>query len=75
MRLDEELKHMKIVLLALTAEWIADCSYCSGVSDEPDHPAPIRCTRLSGSTHPVAVNAAMCLSCDTIKACRTASSW
>ncbi|MFD2612338.1 hypothetical protein [Paenibacillus gansuensis] len=57
------LKQIKSDLLKVTTELISPCSYCTLISTDPESKAPIQCTKFSGSSYPINVNAAACLSC------------
>ncbi|TLS53469.1 hypothetical protein FE782_04140 [Paenibacillus antri] len=58
-----ELDALKRKLLRLATELATGCSFCVSVSDDPDSKAPVACTKWSGSSYPVGVNPATCLSC------------
>ncbi len=58
-----ELKPIKLKLLRLAAELASGCPFCVSVSQDPESKAPVACTKWSGSSHPVGVNPATCLSC------------
>jgi len=58
-----EITTLKRKLLRLTAELASGCPFCAFVSDDPENEAPVACTKWSGSSYPVGVNPATCLSC------------
>ena len=58
-----ELDELKRKLLRLTFELVSGCPYCVSVSEDPESKAPVSCTKWSGSSHPISVNPATCLSC------------
>jgi hypothetical protein len=59
----DEMVMLKQRMLRLTAELISDCPYCASISDNVQTKSPIHCTKWSGSSFPVRVNQATCLSC------------
>ena len=58
-----ELEGLKRKLLLLTSELVSSCPFCVSVSNDAESKAPICCTKWSGSSYPVNVNSATCLSC------------
>lgn len=59
----DELMQMKMDLLKVTTELISPCRYCTMITTNPDMKAPIQCTKFAGSSQPIKVNVATCLSC------------
>ncbi|CAG7647657.1 hypothetical protein ACFQI7_20480 [Paenibacillus allorhizosphaerae] len=49
--------------VAVTTEMVSQCTYCTMISPDPQYNTPVHCTKLSGSSRPVLVNLATCLSC------------
>ncbi|CAG7651614.1 hypothetical protein PAESOLCIP111_06352 [Paenibacillus solanacearum] len=56
--------------IAVTTEKISHCSYCTMISPDPQYNTPIHCTKFSGSSRPVLVNLATCLSCGEYRQAR-----
>jgi hypothetical protein len=67
----EELDLLKQRMLRLTSELIAGCPFCMAISDDPSSKTPVSCTKWSGSSYPVCVNPATCLSCGEYRKSRT----
>lgn len=67
----QELDTLQKMLSRLTVELASGCPYCVSVSPEPGREAPVRCTKWSGSSQPIFVNSAACLSCGEYRAATT----
>ncbi|MCD1258053.1 hypothetical protein B5M42_004270 [Paenibacillus athensensis] len=46
----------------LTVEQAAACRYCASIAD-PASRTPVQCTKFAGSSVPISVNLATCLTC------------
>ncbi|MCP3773581.1 hypothetical protein NLX71_09680 [Paenibacillus sp. MZ04-78.2] len=53
----------------ITTEMVKHCSYCVMISPDPLHRTPIYCIKYSGSSTPILVNLATCLTCGDFKKC------
>jgi hypothetical protein len=62
-----EVVQLKQELLLVTTELISRCTYCTMISEDPLFRTPIYCTKYSGSSSPIMVNVATCLSCGEYK--------
>ena len=67
----DELEKWKRRMLKLSSELISNCPYCPEISGDVECNTPIKCTKWSGSSHPVNVNPATCLTCGEFKKPRT----
>ncbi|WP_127579077.1 hypothetical protein [Paenibacillus koleovorans] len=62
-----EMNRMKSIMLSVTRELIAGCRFCVEISADPDEKTPIQCTKFSGGSSPIFLNAATCLSCQEFR--------
>ncbi|SDD31981.1 hypothetical protein SAMN02799630_02715 [Paenibacillus sp. UNCCL117] len=54
-------------MMAVTANMIVSCRFCTRIQCDPSCRTPVHCTKWSGACSPILVNLAACMTCGEYK--------